>query len=255
MLGKRPTPVIGNLTNSLFLGKRTAGLMDVATSPRSPLEFRIQSPRGMKHYDLGGVGLGIVAALEKSVHDHANENLATKALSNRNINRSNPIPVNPAGNFNDRTNRKGGIEEAEMDSMEDYTFVTCHGPGNKSFTRVYYDGGSKGYQISDFGREGSRSNRPSLFTLSPARFDNSPAIPTCDFLDSCNLCHKKLQGRDIYMYRGERAFCSTECRYSHMMMDEHKEKCSSEASRSVEVSSSPYKNGHGQILSPGIFAI
>lgn len=256
MLGKRPIPVIGNLTNCFVSGNRTAGLMDVATSPRSPLEFKIQSPRGMKHYDLGGVGLGIVAALEKSAHSHANENLTTKALCHRNINGSNPIPVNPARNFNNRASRKAGFEEVEMDSMEDYTFVTCHGPGNKPSTRVYCDGGSKGYERSDFDRNSSRSNRPSLFTLSPARFDNSPAIPTSDFLNSCNLCHKKLQGKDIYMYRGEKAFCSSECRYSHMMMDEHKDKCSSEASRSVvEASRSPYKNGHGQIFSPGIFAI
>ncbi|KAL3532722.1 hypothetical protein ACH5RR_006243 [Cinchona calisaya] len=263
MLGKRPNPLVGKLTNSFIFGNRAGGLMDFATSPRSPLEFKIQSPRGLKNYDLGGVGLGIVAALEKSADDYyGNEVLATKTLYNRNSNRSNPIPVNSARK-NSPTIIKGGCEELERDSLEDYTFVTCHGPGNKSFTRVYYDGGlqengimrPKERNITDFGRKNSTINRPSIFTLSPPRSGDFPAIPASDFLDSCNLCHKKLQGKDIFMYRGEKAFCSTECRYSQIMMDEHKEKCSSEASRSVEVSSSPYKNERGQIYSPGIFAI
>ncbi|CAI9100768.1 OLC1v1037935C1 [Oldenlandia corymbosa var. corymbosa] len=261
MLGKRTTPVIGKLTNSFISGNRAGGLMDVATtSPRSPLEIKMQSPRGLKNYDLGGVGLGIVAALEKSAHHDLNSG----RLGSRNLNRSNPIPVNSARTVSTdpKGRRKGGVEEEVemmMDSLEDYTFVTCHGPGNKSFTRVYYDGGCQehaGKKMADFERKSSISKRPSMFTVSsPARIGDFPSIPDSDFLKTCHLCHKKLQGKDIYMYRGEKAFCSSECRDSQILMDEHKEKCRSEASRSIEVSHSSYKNGHGRILSPGIFAI
>lgn len=53
--------------------------------------------------------------------------------------------------------------------------------------------------------------------------------------------------------RGEKAFCSTECRYRQIVMDERIEKCSSEASRPVDVSTSPYTNG--QIFTTGILAI
>ncbi|MEI4867123.1 FCS-Like zinc finger protein, partial [Klebsiella pneumoniae] len=72
-------------------------------------------------------------------------------------------------------------------------------------------------------------------------------------------CQKKLHGEDIYMYRGEKAFCSTECRYRQIVMDERKEKyCSHEASRSAtaaDISNSPYSSNGQQILTTGIFAI
>ncbi|URD82762.1 hypothetical protein MUK42_05009 [Musa troglodytarum] len=41
------------------------------------------------------------------------------------------------------------------------------------------------------------------------------------FLEHCCLCRGKLrQGQDIYMYRGDRAFCSEECRCRQIFMDE-----------------------------------
>ncbi|XP_010498679.1 PREDICTED: uncharacterized protein LOC104776336 [Camelina sativa] len=46
-----------------------------------------------------------------------------------------------------------------------------------------------------------------------------------DFLRSCSLCKRHLvPGRDIYMYRGDRAFCSLECRQQQITVDERKEK-------------------------------
>ncbi|CAF2162231.1 unnamed protein product [Brassica napus] len=47
-----------------------------------------------------------------------------------------------------------------------------------------------------------------------------------DFLRSCSLCKRLLvPGRDIYMYsRGDRAFCSLECRQQQITVDEKKEK-------------------------------
>ncbi|XP_044510699.1 FCS-Like Zinc finger 6 [Mangifera indica] len=47
------------------------------------------------------------------------------------------------------------------------------------------------------------------------------------FLRACCLCKRRLvPGRDIYMYRGDSAFCSLECRQHQMNQDERKEKCS-----------------------------
>ncbi|KAJ8467170.1 hypothetical protein OPV22_029722 [Ensete ventricosum] len=41
------------------------------------------------------------------------------------------------------------------------------------------------------------------------------------FLEDCYLCRRRLQhGKDIYMYRGDRAFCSEECRRRQIFMDE-----------------------------------
>jgi hypothetical protein len=50
------------------------------------------------------------------------------------------------------------------------------------------------------------------------------------FLRSCALCERLLvPGRDIYMYRGDKAFCSSECRQEQMAQDERKEKGKSAA--------------------------
>ncbi|WOK99875.1 hypothetical protein Cni_G08587 [Canna indica] len=47
------------------------------------------------------------------------------------------------------------------------------------------------------------------------------------FLMACGLCKRRLgPGRDTFIYRGEIAFCSLECRQLHINQDERKEKCS-----------------------------
>ncbi|TVU07611.1 hypothetical protein EJB05_40975 [Eragrostis curvula] len=41
------------------------------------------------------------------------------------------------------------------------------------------------------------------------------------YLDSCFLCKRSIAcGRDIFMYRGDAAFCSDDCRQEQMDMDE-----------------------------------
>ncbi|EEF46243.1 FCS-Like Zinc finger 13 [Ricinus communis] len=258
MLGKRTNPMIGRLSELLVSGNRAAGFLDVATapSPRSPLDYRIQSPRGLKNYDLGGVGLGIVAALEKSTYSSSDgtssghEILAKYAIlcSSNNTTRSDPIPVKIGLSLHK--------EMLEIDSLDDYTYVTTHGPDNKSMTKVYYDHGQKGHR-----RIGFDSTTDNSFgvvsvikeTPAPARFVDEVAYPTSDFLSSCHLCKKKLHGKDIYMYRGEKAFCSAECRSRQIMIDERKEQCRSEVQRSADVSSSPYTTS--PIFSAGILAI
>lgn len=51
-------------------------------------------------------------------------------------------------------------------------------------------------------------------------------LETAPFLKACGLCKRRLgPGRDIYMYRGEVAFCSLECRQQLMIQEELKEKC------------------------------
>uniref|UniRef100_A0ACD5YW50 Uncharacterized protein n=1 Tax=Avena sativa TaxID=4498 RepID=A0ACD5YW50_AVESA len=47
------------------------------------------------------------------------------------------------------------------------------------------------------------------------------ANATGSFLQRCLLCHKDLAGNnDIYMYRGDKAFCSVECRCRQIFIDE-----------------------------------
>lgn len=251
MLGRKSNPVIGILAGTLVSGKKS-GLVDVATSSRSYLEPKNTSPRGPRSFHLGGVGLGIVAVLEKS-GDADVETRSNKTLCSRNSRRSNPIPVTSPKNSS-RTGRE--LDDIEMDNnSEEYTIVTFHGP-NKSHTKVYgIDHGQGGDYRTPFRiqRCNNKSQRASVFHISPVGFGASGRIPASDFLSSCDRCKKQLHDKDIYMYRGEKAFCSTECRHTQIVIDERNEKCGTEASRPVDVSSSSITNE--KFLYPGILAI
>ena len=54
-----------------------------------------------------------------------------------------------------------------------------------------------------------------------------PVTETAAFLKACGFCNRRLgPGRDTYIYMGEVAFCSHECRQEQMNLDELKEqKC------------------------------
>ncbi|KAE8675055.1 Oligouridylate binding protein 1B isoform 1 [Hibiscus syriacus] len=239
MLGNRARPLIGNSPESL-VSSHVSGFWDPLKSPKSPLGLKTPSPRGSKRYDAtGGVGLGIIASLEKSTR------------------RSIPSPRNAIAVNHGNNNGvfKGGFEGLEM---EDYTIViTHHGPG-KSSTKMYFHE----QQLQEQQRR-RRSNHVSLGhdrngflgaikeTSSTARFVEDDEYPTSDFLSSCHLCKKKLHGKDIFMYRGEKAFCSSECRSTQIMVDERKEQC-----KSAKNSRLGYDNSSsGQILWTEIFAI
>lgn len=205
MLSKRPRPMIGKLSELLVSGNR-AGFSDMVTSPRGPLELnKLQSPRGLKNYDLGGVGLGIVAALEKSREGCGREILAKYAVATSNLNRSSPIPVDSSKRTStcDRYSNKGCEELLQGDNCEeDYTYVTCHGQG-KSITRVFYE--EDDCRTSGHQRNGiQRCNKLGTVTVKESRpryEEDFSAYPTSYFLSSCHLCGKKLHGKDIYMYR------------------------------------------------------
>ncbi|QCD91959.1 FCS-Like Zinc finger 1-like [Vigna unguiculata] len=55
------------------------------------------------------------------------------------------------------------------------------------------------------------------------------------FLNSCNLCHKHLHGVDIFIYRGEKAFCSAQCREDHIRNYEHHNNALRSTSSTVSV--------------------
>ncbi|KAJ0983783.1 hypothetical protein J5N97_002139 [Dioscorea zingiberensis] len=83
----------------------------------------------------------------------------------------------------------------------------------------------------------------------------SSTYPALDFLNYCHMCRKRLQGKDIYMYRGEKAFCSPECRCQQMVIDECQERRYRSGSRTTtaEVSSSPRYSG--RLFFTGIEAV
>ncbi|KAE8689147.1 hypothetical protein F3Y22_tig00110940pilonHSYRG00032 [Hibiscus syriacus] len=217
MPGRRPRPMIGKLSELFVAGKKPGFFLDAAASPTGSSDIKTPSPKGMKRFDAGGVGLGIVAALDK--HSVCSSNL---------------IVVNFCKN---RDGFRGRHEDLEMENLEEITYVISHGSGkSSSSTKVYYDGGEQRRKCNN----GARSVEDFSY-------------PTSDFLSCCHLCRKQLHGKDIYMYRGEKAFCSSECRATQIMTDERRERCRSEVSRSAKVSTSC---ASGEIFfSTGILAI
>ncbi|OMO94225.1 hypothetical protein COLO4_16457 [Corchorus olitorius] len=79
-----------------------------------------------------------------------------------------------------------------------------------------------------------------LATVTPRvhRRHSADFLETAHFLRACGLCRRRLvPGRDIYMYRGDTAFCSLECRQQQMNQDEKKEKCSIASKKHAAASS------------------
>ncbi|XP_042397174.1 FCS-Like Zinc finger 3-like [Zingiber officinale] len=89
--------------------------------------------------------------------------------------------------------------------------------------------------------------RQTSLIKNPSTSSSSSSFCTSPFLENCSLCRKKLQqSKDIYMYRGDRAFCSEECRQKKIFMDEEGMKrnhCSFSATAAASNRSKPRKNG------------
>lgn len=158
-------------------------------------------PKPKRSFDAEGVvGLGIVAAMSAEITRLAAE----------------PIAIGSAVRCRAR-------EEDEL--SESYTCVITHvagaGEGGGSVRKRVYFG---------FG-DGGGSWFVEACEEEPAR--------EADFLSRCCLCGKRLDGLDIYMYRGEKAFCSSECRCHQILTDDHADNCRSGAFKANSCSTSP----------------
>lgn len=118
----------------------------------------------------------------------------------------------------------GSLSASEIELSEDYTCVRTHGPNPKT-THIYGDCILECHNNELF--IGSSKNQvpeaplPSVVECSP---EVPPSYPSDDFLSFCYSCKKKLEGEDIYMYRGEKAFCSWSCRSEEILIEEKMEK-------------------------------
>ncbi|CAL9167669.1 FCS-Like Zinc finger 13-like [Musa acuminata AAA Group] len=183
------------------------GFGDSAAAARSPRSFAAGD---------GAVGLAIVAAMSAAAEEPG-------AV----LTRSEPIPIGAVvakPGLKAASPKKGEAgEDAEL--SESYTCVISHLGGNRVKKRVYFGDGDDGM----------------LFEPPPPPELAEPPFVVAEFLRCCFLCKKKLDGMDVYMYRGEKAFCSEECRYQQMLLDELGEKFSSGALKNCECSSVPFR--------------
>ncbi|KAL7172407.1 hypothetical protein ACSBR2_031992 [Camellia fascicularis] len=118
--------------------------------------------------------------------------------------------LSPFESVNSGTQAKdlnGCLSVSEMELSEDYTCVISHGP-NPRTTHIYGNIVVESYcgvvKVSELNSSPEKLNSP----------------PPEHFLSLCYTCKKSLeQGKDIYIYRGEKAFCSSECRCQEMLFN------------------------------------
>ncbi|KAI3938893.1 hypothetical protein MKW92_012516 [Papaver armeniacum] len=252
MLITTKTPISPSLTILEIETQHDQEFMNISPTNHNPTEARILSPRYSKNGTVlggGGVGLGIVAALDNFGCTVDGEKTVTKLTCG--TNRSNPIAISTINKYTNGINSKGceGLGSVEM--------ATSTTGGATNVTRsVYCDEDMRNERLNQWRQVGV-----SYEYLSPVFYNTSAVTrdyPPSDFLSSCYLCRKKLHGKDIYMYRGEQAFCSTECRYQQIASDERKDKKRPRRRNSVSRSSfdvSSSAGGSPHLFSPGIMAI
>ncbi|GAB2275611.1 hypothetical protein Dimus_010368 [Dionaea muscipula] len=133
----------------------------------------------------------------------------------------------------------GYLSPSEIELSEDYTCVISHGP-NPRTTHIFGDCILECHagETPLWNRMGGvESASPKLVKCS--KFSSS--YPSDDFLSFCYFCKKKLEeGKDIYMYRGERAFCSSDCRLEEILIEQGMDKSISEGAKE---SPSPTQGG------------
>ncbi|KAI6680075.1 hypothetical protein NL676_033956 [Syzygium grande] len=125
-----------------------------------------------------------------------------------------PLSVEPGSRFGD------SLSASEIELSEDYTCVISHGSDSKT-THIYGDCILECHpnELSNFVKEIEED------TVLPLTKSSETPLYICDdFLSLCYTCKKPLpEGEDIYIYRGEKAFCSVECRSKEILSDEIEE--------------------------------
>ncbi|XP_078442980.1 uncharacterized protein LOC144712605 [Wolffia australiana] len=151
----------------------------------------------------GAVGLGIVAAMSGGGRAAASPLWMPRR-------RSQPIPILSArsrdGGAGPRARRAEPDDEEEAEAVvsESYTCVISRLEGAPVSKKVYEGGGG-----------GSAGD---LWVCCPPLLFESP--PVAEFLRRCFLCRKPLHGIDVFIFGGEKAFCSAECRSRQMGSEE-----------------------------------
>ncbi|CAN8236698.1 unnamed protein product [Cochlearia groenlandica] len=245
-------------TKPEFSGLKSLRTSDYESSwsPTSPLDLKLFSSLGKKNpfggscsmsirkgyrksfWDSCKVGLSIVDSLDDDHHHYIDssrivlpsspdcKNIIFESLM-RSINHNDggSCLVN-AFEVTKQSSRSlnGYYTESDIEISEEYTCVISHGPNPKT-TRFYGDRVLESVEDNVFEKEKKgcfETNKDSIFVIAPL---DKLITSVDDFLSFCCKCSKKLcMEKDIYMYRGYKAFCSSECRSMEIQLDEKMEK-------------------------------
>ncbi|KAJ3695044.1 hypothetical protein LUZ60_000421 [Juncus effusus] len=223
----------------LFVRLSTKGLLDqdLAWSPTSPLDlknfsnlgsFTLISPKGSnldgkpKTWGSDKVCLGLIDALNEEISQFGGR----KVLIGSELKKPNVELMSDCNN--NGSNNKVEIFEAKLEDQiakslsmreiaqsEDYTCITTHGP---NATKMHIFGDcilEMNNNNNNNGTNFSVENNNSIWSIEP--IEVSQFGPCNVILDFCGHCNKKLHERkDIFMYLGEKAFCTPECRSQYM---------------------------------------
>lgn len=196
-------------------------------SPRTPGS---ENKRYWDKMDSKGVGLGLVDALvdeEKHGGEVSSKSESRMVVFGSQLKIQIP-PLSPcespkfvAEKGNSQRVVAGCLSASEMELSEDYTRVISHGPNPR--TTHIFDNCIIESSCFELGCSASSAKENKCFPHH-TKYHHSRS-----FLSVCFHCKRNLgQGKDIYMYRGERAFCSNECRYQGMLLEEEMNKLESE---------------------------
>ncbi|XP_055820662.1 FCS-Like Zinc finger 10-like [Solanum dulcamara] len=152
-----------------------------------------------------------------------------------------PIPTSVGSN----TSLVGSISASDIELSEDYTCVRTRGP-NAKVTHIFCDCILECHnnELLNFCKNANEK------TVLPEVTDTSEVLtsfPPSDFLRFCSSCRKKLDGEDIYMYRGEKAFCSLDCRSEAILIDEEMEKVDNDTESTIK------PNSRDEVFDTGLF--
>lgn len=192
--------------------------------PKSPQSPKITS--GSKHQhcwensDSSGGRLGLIALVDSIADDSMPEPTSEKPNNKKRVllGAKPRIQIPPFSHTQARE-FTGSLSVSEMELSENYTCVTSHGPNPK--TIHIFDDCIVESSCGELGSLALKKRKENQFQDITSVSQDSNSHRFNNILSFCYNCRKTLgHGNDIYMYRGEKAFCSNECREEEIMFDE-----------------------------------
>ncbi|XP_054785055.1 FCS-Like Zinc finger 10-like [Prosopis cineraria] len=124
----------------------------------------------------------------------------------------------------------GSLSAREIELSEDYTCIISHGPNPKR-THIFGDCILECYKTDS--TQFSQKEEPAIrfYKVSTLSEESANPYPSDDVLSFCYSCKKKFEeGKDVCIYRGEKAFCSFDCRSEEILAEKKSENNSAESS-------------------------